>query len=114
MKRAVMPNSFDLIDTGNFAEKDRAHGQPEGHRYQRSGTPTRSHARSPPAAGWQGRMWRPGTAPKKVIYLEGERSRSSATAPTQFMSPITVYNADTLHPPRPDQAPSNSWAELQR
>eukprot|EP01034_Spumella_vulgaris_P042860 gene42860-53179_t len=55
-----------------------------------------------------------GTAPKKVIYLEGEKSKKFATAPTQFMSLIpTVYNADTLGI-RPDliKRPINSWAEL--
>ncbi len=55
-----------------------------------------------------------GTAPKKVIYLEGEKSKKFATAPTQFMSLIpTVYNADTLGI-RPDliKRPIESWAEL--
>lgn len=55
-----------------------------------------------------------GTAPKKVIYLEGEKSKVFATTPTRFMSLIpTVYNADTLGI-RPDliKRPITSWAEL--
>jgi putative spermidine/putrescine transport system substrate-binding protein len=55
-----------------------------------------------------------GTAPKKVIYLEGEKSKVFAKNPTQFMSLIpTVYNADTLGI-RPDliKRPIDSWAEL--
>ena len=55
-----------------------------------------------------------GTAPKKVIFLEGEKSKVFSKTPTQFMSLIpTVYNADTLGI-RPDliKRPINSWAEL--
>src|SRR5690606_36659663 len=55
-----------------------------------------------------------GTAPKKVIFLEGEKSKVFAKSPTQFMSLIpTVYNADTLGI-RPDliKRPIESWAEL--
>ena len=55
-----------------------------------------------------------GTAPKKVIYLEGEKSKIFSKTPTQFMSLIpTVYNADTLGI-RPDliKRPITSWAEL--
>jgi putative spermidine/putrescine transport system substrate-binding protein len=55
-----------------------------------------------------------GTAPKKVIYLEGEKSKAFAKAPTEFMSLIpTTYNADTLGI-RPDliKRPISSWAEL--
>ena len=55
-----------------------------------------------------------GTAPKKVIYLEGERSKKFASGATRYMSLIpTVYNADTLGI-RPDliKRPIGSWAEL--
>ena len=55
-----------------------------------------------------------GTAPKKVIFLEGEKSKTFASSPTQYMSLIpTTYNADTLGI-RPDliKRPINSWAEL--
>jgi putative spermidine/putrescine transport system substrate-binding protein len=48
------------------------------------------------------------------MYLEGEKSKTFATSPTQFMSLIpTVYNADTLGI-RPDliKRPISSWAEL--
>src|SRR5205085_9398354 len=55
-----------------------------------------------------------GTAPKKVIFLEGEKSKVFAKQPTQWMSLIpTVYNADTLGI-RPDlvKRPIESWKEL--
>jgi putative spermidine/putrescine transport system substrate-binding protein len=55
-----------------------------------------------------------GTAPKKVIFLEGEKSKAFAKQPTQWMSLIpTVYNADTLGI-RPDliKRPIDSWKEL--
>jgi putative spermidine/putrescine transport system substrate-binding protein len=55
-----------------------------------------------------------GTAPKKVIFLEGEKSKTFASSPTQYMSLIpTTYNADTLGI-RPDliKRPISSWAEL--
>ncbi|WP_280151302.1 PotD/PotF family extracellular solute-binding protein [Piscinibacter sp. XHJ-5] len=55
-----------------------------------------------------------GTAPKKVIYLQGEKSKAFAQQPTQWMSLIpTVYNADTLGI-RPDlvKRPIESWKDL--
>ena len=55
-----------------------------------------------------------GTAPKKVIYLEGEKSKVFSKTPTQFMSLIpTVYNADTLGY-RPDLVGRKieTWGEL--
>jgi putative spermidine/putrescine transport system substrate-binding protein len=55
-----------------------------------------------------------GTAPKKVFYLEGQRARTFASSPTQWITLIpTVYNADTLGI-RPDliKRPIDSWKEL--
>jgi putative spermidine/putrescine transport system substrate-binding protein len=55
-----------------------------------------------------------GTAPKKVLYLEGPTSTKFAASPTQWITLIpTVYNADTLGI-RPDliKRPISSWSEL--
>ncbi len=55
-----------------------------------------------------------GTAPKKVFFLEGERSKTFAKAPTEWITLIpTTYNADTLGI-RPDliKRPIESWKEL--
>ena len=55
-----------------------------------------------------------GTAPKKVIFLEGEKSKNSRPRRPQWMTLIpTVYNADTLGI-RPDliKRPIDTWAEL--
>ncbi len=55
-----------------------------------------------------------GTAPKKVIFLEGQHSSKFSATPTEWLSLVpTVYNADTLGI-RPDliKRPINSWAEL--
>ncbi|MCW5219880.1 extracellular solute-binding protein [Verminephrobacter aporrectodeae subsp. tuberculatae] len=115
-KRAVtMPNSFDLIDTEYFSlKKIVPTGNLRGIDTRRIKnadkiTPLLTTGKvAGKAVGEQG------TAPKKVIYLEGENSRKFAPAPTQFMSLIpTVYNADTLGI-RPDliRRPIESWAEL--
>src|SRR6516164_6766335 len=55
-----------------------------------------------------------GTAPWKVLYLEGANSKTFSAKPTEFVTLIpTVYNADTLGI-RPDliKRPIESWAEL--
>src|ERR1700754_3862630 len=55
-----------------------------------------------------------GTAPWKVLYLEGANSKTFSPTPTEFITLIpTVYNADTLGI-RPDiiKRPIESWAEL--
>jgi putative spermidine/putrescine transport system substrate-binding protein len=55
-----------------------------------------------------------GTAPKKVMFLEGPHSTKFSATPTQWATLIpTVYNADTLGI-RPDliKRPISSWAEL--
>ena len=115
-KRAVTaPNSFDLIDTEYFSLKKIV---PTGNLKGIDVKKIKNADKITPlfttgtvagkAVGDQG------TAPKKVIYLEGEKSKVFAKSPTQFMSLIpTVYNADTLGI-RPDliKRPINSWAEL--
>jgi putative spermidine/putrescine transport system substrate-binding protein len=55
-----------------------------------------------------------GTAPWKVLYLEGKDSKTFSKTATEFVTLIpTVYNADTLGI-RPDliKRPIGSWAEL--
>jgi putative spermidine/putrescine transport system substrate-binding protein len=55
-----------------------------------------------------------GTAPWKVLYLEGKDSRTFSKTATEFVTLIpTVYNADTLGI-RPDliKRPIGSWSEL--
>ena len=55
-----------------------------------------------------------GTAPKKVLYLKGAKSKEFSKDPTQYVTLIpTVYNADTLGI-RPDliKRPISTWAEL--
>jgi putative spermidine/putrescine transport system substrate-binding protein len=119
-KRAVTaPNSFDLIDTEYFSLKNIV---PTGNlkgidtrRIKNADKITSLFTTGMVAGKAVGDQ---GTAPKKVIYLEGERSDKGgkvfAKSPTQFMSLIpTVYNADTLGI-RPDliKRPINSWAEL--
>ena len=115
-KRAVTaPNSFDLIDTEYFSLKKII---PTGNllgidtkRIKNADKITTLFTKGEVAGKKVGDQ---GTAPKKVIYLEGEKSKKFATAPTQFMSLIpTVYNADTLGI-RPDliKRPIGSWAEL--
>jgi len=115
-KRAVTsPNSFDLIDTEYFSLKKIV---PTGNL---KGIDTKKIKNADKittlfTTGMVGgkAVGDQGTAPKKVIYLEGEKSKNFAKAPTQFMSLIpTVYNADTLGI-RPDliKRPIESWKEL--
>ena len=98
-----------------LAQEDRPTGNLQGHRHQaRSRTPTRSRPCSPRARSSGKKVGDQGTAPKKVMFLEGEKSKKFATTPTQFMTLIpTVYNADTLGI-RPDliKRPIANWAEL--
>lgn len=115
-KRAVTaPNSFDLIDTEYFSLKKIV---PTGNL---KGIDTKKIKNADKittlfTTGTVGGkvVGDQGTAPKKVIFLEGEKSKVFAKSPTQFMSLIpTVYNADTLGI-RPDliKRPIDSWAEL--
>ena len=55
-----------------------------------------------------------GTAPKKVMFLEGQHSTKFSKTPTEWVTLIpTVYNADTLGI-RPDliKRPIEHWSEL--
>ena len=115
-KRAVTaPNSFDLIDTEYFSLKKIV---PTGNlkgidtkRIKNADKITPLFTKGEVAGKKVGDQ---GTAPHKVLFLEGEKSKVFAKSPTQFMSLIpTVYNADTLGI-RPDliKRPIESWAEL--
>jgi len=115
-KRAVTaPNSFDLIDTEFFSLKKIV---PTGNlkgidtkKIKNADKITSLFTKGEVAGKAVGDQ---GTAPKKVIYLEGEKSKKFSATPTQYMSLIpTVYNADTLGI-RPDliKRPIESWAEL--
>jgi putative spermidine/putrescine transport system substrate-binding protein len=115
-KRAVTaPNSFDLIDTEYFSlRKIVPTGNLKGidsRKIKHADKITTLFTKGEVAGKKVGDQ---GTAPKKVMYLEGERSKAFAKSPTQFMTLIpTVYNADTLGI-RPDliKRPISSWAEL--
>jgi putative spermidine/putrescine transport system substrate-binding protein len=115
-KRAVTaPNSFDLIDTEYFSLKKIV---PTGNlkgidtkKIKNADKITSLFTKGEVAGKKVGDQ---GTAPKKVMYLESEKSKKFSAAPTQFMTLIpTVYNADTLGI-RPDliKRPITSWAEL--
>jgi putative spermidine/putrescine transport system substrate-binding protein len=115
-KRAVTaPNTFDLIDTEHFSLKKII---PTGNlmgidtkRIKNADKITTLFTKGEvkgKAVGDQG------TAPKKVMYVEGAKSKAFSKTPTQFMTLIpTVYNADTLGI-RPDliKRPIESWKEL--
>jgi putative spermidine/putrescine transport system substrate-binding protein len=115
-KRAVTaPNSFDLIDTEYFSlRKIVPTGNLKGidsRKIKHADKITTLFTKGEVAGKKVGDQ---GTAPKKVMYLESERSKVFAKSPTQFMTLIpTVYNADTLGI-RPDliKRPISSWAEL--
>src|SRR6201747_1036334 len=113
---ATQPNSFDILDTEYFSLKKLV---PSGNILAMDAkkikefdniTPifTKGQLPNGKVIGDQG------TAPKKVIYVEGEHSNKFAKTPTDWITLIpTVYNADTLGI-RPDliKRPINSWAEL--
>ncbi|RYF21326.1 MAG: extracellular solute-binding protein [Comamonadaceae bacterium] len=115
-KRAVTaPNSFDLIDTEYFSlKKIVPTGNLKGidaRRVKNASKITSLFTTGTVAGKVVGDQ---GTAPKKVIFLEGEKSKVFAKAQTEWMSLIpTTYNADTLGI-RPDliKRPISSWAEL--
>ena len=99
-KRAVTaPNSFDLIDTEFFSlKKIVPTGNLKGidtRKIKNADKITTLFTKGEVAGKAVGDQ---GTAPKKVIYLEGEKSKKFATAPTRFMSLIpTVYNLSLIH-----------------
>ena len=115
-KRAVTsPNSFDLIDTEFFSlKKIVPTGNLKGIDTKRIKNADKITSLFTKGEVNGKKVGDQGTAPKKVIYLEGEKSKVFAKSPTQFMSLIpTVYNADTLGI-RPDliKRPIDSWAKL--
>ena len=112
----TQPNSYDVVDTEYFSLKKLV---PSGNMLAMDGnriknfdkiTPvfTRGALPSGKVIGDQG------TAPKKVMFLEGENSTKFASQITRWATLIpTVYNADTLGI-RPDliKRPINTWKEL--
>ncbi|MEN3110317.1 PotD/PotF family extracellular solute-binding protein [Uliginosibacterium paludis] len=115
-KRAVTaPNSFDLIDTEYFSLKKI---MPTGNLLAIDAKRIKNADRITPLftkgeiAGKK--VGDQGTAPKKVMFLEGPASKKFSATPTEWMTLIpTVYNADTLGI-RPDliKRPIDSWKEL--
>src|SRR3954462_433752 len=116
-KRVItQPNSFDVLDTEYFSLKKLV---PSGNilaldakKIKEFGniTPVFTKGQLPNGKTIGGQ----GTAPWKVLYLEGANAKTFSAAPTEFVTLIpTVYNADTLGI-RPDliKRPIGSWAEL--
>ena len=115
-KRAVTaPHSFDILDTEYFALKKII---PTGNligidtrRVKNADKITPLFTRGEVAGKQVGDQ---GTAPKKVMFLEGANSKVFSSTPTEFMTLIpTTYNADTLGI-RPDLIGRSieSWSEL--
>src|SRR5476651_1260007 len=116
-KRVItQPNSFDVLDTEYFSLKKLV---PSGNILAMDAkkikefdniTPVFTKGQLPngKVIGDQG------TAPKKVMFVEGQHSTKFSPTVTEWMTLVpTVYNADTLGI-RPDliKRPINSWAEL--
>jgi putative spermidine/putrescine transport system substrate-binding protein len=116
-KRAItQPNSFDMLDTEYFSLKKLI---PSGNLLAMDAkkitnfdkvTPVLTKCELPSGK----KIGDQGTAPKKVMFLEGQRSTKFSATPTEWVTLIpTTYNADTLGI-RPDliKRPISSWAEL--
>jgi putative spermidine/putrescine transport system substrate-binding protein len=116
-KRVItQPNSFDVLDTEYFSLKKLV---PSGNilgldasriKEFNNITPVFTKGELPSGK----KIGDQGTAPKKVMFLQGADSKEFATEVTQWVTLIpTVYNADTLGI-RPDliKRPIESWAEL--
>ncbi len=113
---ATQPNSFDILDTEYFSLKKLV---PSGNILSMDAkkikefdniTPIFTKGELPNGK----KIGDQGTAPKKVMFVEGEGSTKFSATPTQWVTLIpTVYNADTLGI-RPDliKRPIESWAEL--
>jgi putative spermidine/putrescine transport system substrate-binding protein len=115
-KRAVTaPNSFDLIDTEYFSlKKIIPTGNLMGIDSKRIKNADKITSLFTKGEVNGKKVGDQGTAPKKVMFLEGGKSKAFAKSPTQYMTLIpTVYNADTLGI-RPDliKRPIESWKEL--
>ena len=112
----TQPNSFDIVDTEYFSLKKLV---PSGNLLGMDGTKIKNDDKITPvftkgALPSGKKIGDQGTAPKKVMFLEGESSTKFATTATQWVTLIpTVYNADTLGI-RPDliKRPIESWKEL--
>jgi putative spermidine/putrescine transport system substrate-binding protein len=116
-KRVItQPNSYDIVDTEYFALKKLV---PSGNLKAMDGTKIKQYDQITPVITKcelpdGKRIGDQGTAPKKVMFVEGEHSSKFAPEVTQWATLIpTTYNADTLGI-RPDliKRPINSWAEL--
>jgi len=116
-KRVVtQPNSFDVLDTEYFSLKKLV---PSGNilgleakkiKEFNNITPVFTKGQLPNGK----KIGDQGTAPWKVLYLEGANSKNFSKTATDYVTLIpTVYNADTLGI-RPDliKRPITSWAEL--
>ena len=116
-KRVItQPNSFDVLDTEYFSLKKLV---PSGNILPMDAkkikefdniTPVFTKGQLPngKVIGDQG------TAPKKVMFVEGPNSSKFSATPTEWVTLIpTVYNADTLGI-RPDliKRPIEHWSEL--
>src|SRR6266704_897146 len=116
-KRVItQPNSFDVLDTEYFSLQKLV---PSGNIFALDArkikefdniTPVFTKGQLPNGK----KIGDQGTAPMKVLYLEGANSKTFSKTPTEFVTLIpTVYNADTLGI-RPDliKRPISSWTEL--
>jgi len=112
----TQPNSYDVVDAEYFSLKKLV---PSGNMLAMDGKKIRNFDKITPVftkgelpSGKK--IGDQGTAPKKVMFLEGENSTKFSKSPTQWATLIpTVYNADTLGV-RPDliKRPINNWKEL--
>ena len=112
----TQPNSYDVVDTEYFSLKKLI---PSGNLLPMDAkriknfekiTPVFTKGELPSGK----KIGDQGTAPKKVMFLEGQNSNKFAKAPSQWATLIpTVYNADTLGI-RPDliKRPIGYWKEL--
>jgi len=115
-KRIVtQPNSFDVVDSEYFSLKKL---MPSGNLLGMDAKRIKEFDNITPAftKGEIGgkKIGDQGTAPKKVLYLEGQYSTTFSEEPTDWITLIpTVYNADTLGI-RPDliKRPISNWSEL--
>lgn len=115
-KRAVTaPNTFDLIDTEYFSlKKIIPTGNLMGIDTKRIKNADKITSLFTKGEVGGKKVGDQGTAPKKVMFLEGAKSKDFGKTATQYMTLIpTVYNADTLGI-RPDliKRPIESWKEL--
>ncbi|KQT82166.1 PotD/PotF family extracellular solute-binding protein [Aurantimonas sp. Leaf443] len=115
-KRIItQPNTFDIVDTEYFSLKKFV---PTGNLMGMDAKRIKEFDNITPVftkGEIDGRkIGDQGTAPWKVLYLEGNKSKTFSASPTEWISLIpTTYNADTLGI-RPDliKRPIESWAEL--